>query len=129
MDNNILSESETKFIDKRKGKKIDLYVNERKLIVQKLFNILDVKTENTVKYFYSDDLTEEIQNKIINMKDEIKQYFKVGTWICYKNTVKLDKVHLSIIRYVLKHEKIDYSIVKKTINNRIKTKYIIVNNE
>ena len=129
MDNNVLSESQTKIIDKRKGKKIDLYVNERKLIVQKLFNILDVKTENTIKYFYSDDLTEEIQNKIINMKDEIKQYFTVGTWVCYKNTIKLDKVHLSIIRYVLKHENIAYSIVKKTINNHIKTKYIIVNND
>ena len=49
--------------------------------------------------------------------------------VCYKNTIKLDKVHLSIIRYVLKHEKIAYSIVKKTINNHIKTKYIIGNND
>lgn len=38
--------------------------------------MLELKTDNTVKYFYPEDLTEEKQKEIINLKDEIKQYFK-----------------------------------------------------
>ena len=129
MDNNVLSDTNsTEFVDKRKGKKIDKYVEERKLIVQKLYDILDLKTDNNVKYFYPADLTDEKQNEIINLKEEIKQYFKVGTWICYKNTIKLDKIHMSIIRNILKHEKINYTITKKMIGGVHKIKYVISDN-
>ena len=130
MDNNDLSDTIlTEFIDKRKGKKKDLYINERKLIVQKIYNILDLQIDNNVKYFYPDDLSEEKENEIINLKDEIKQYFKVGAWMCYKNTIKLDKIHMSIIRNVLKHENINYTITKKMIGGVNKNKYVISDNE
>jgi hypothetical protein len=42
------------------------------------------------------------------MKDIIKRYFIVSGWMIYKNTVKLDKVHMSLIRNLLKHENINY---------------------
>jgi len=45
--------------------------------------------------------------------------------MCYKNTIKLDKIHMSIIRNVLKHENINYIITKKMIGGINKTKYVI----
>jgi hypothetical protein len=62
------------------------------------------------------------------MRNNIKRYFMVNGWISFKNTVKLDKIYMSLIRNILKHEKINYTISKKMINGIIKTKYIFLDN-
>lgn len=114
------------FIDKRKGKKVDKFIDERKQIVNKIFEIIQLRDDNGVKFFYSDDLTEDKENKIIELKDEIKKYFKVGSWSVFKSTVKTDNVSLSLIKNVLKHELIEYVTSKKMIGGISKTKYTII---
>jgi hypothetical protein len=114
-------------VDKHKTK-IEKYANERKEIMDKLFIILNIQTENGIKFFYADDITEDKQKEIINMKDKIKRYFIVSGWITYKNTVKLDKVHMSLIRNLLKHENINYTLTTKMFNGIKKTKYILLEN-
>jgi 7-cyano-7-deazaguanine synthase in queuosine biosynthesis len=127
MDINDLSNSVITKGDKHKTK-IEKYVNERKEIMDKLFEIINVQTENGVKFFYADDITEEKQKEIIDMKDKIKRYFIVSGWITYKNTVKLDKVHMSLVRNLLKHENINYTLTTKMFNGVKKTKYILLDN-
>jgi hypothetical protein len=118
------------FIDKRKIKKADLFIDERKNIVNQLFEIIQLRDDGGVKYFYSDDLTEDKEIKIIELKDEIKKYFKVGAWTVYKSTIKIDNIALSLIKNVLKHESIEYVTSKKMIGGISKTKYtIILNNQ
>jgi hypothetical protein len=108
--------------------KIEKYVNERNEIITKLFKIINVQTENNIRFFYSDEITEEKQKEILDMRNNIKRYFMVNGWISFKNTVKLDKIYMSLIRNILKHEKINYTISKKMINGIIKTKYIFLSN-
>jgi len=114
-------------VDKHKTK-IEKYANERKEIMDKLFKIINIQTENGIKFFYADDITEEKQKEIIEMKDIIKRYFIVSGWMIYKNTVKLDKVHMSLIRNLLKHENINYTLTTKMFNGVRKTKYILLEN-
>jgi hypothetical protein len=130
MDINDLSNASIQPINKgdKHKTKIEKYVNERKEIMDKLFEIIHIQTENGVKFFYADDITEEKQKEIIDMKDNIKRYFIVSGWITYKNTVKLDKVHMSLVRNLLKHENINYTLTTKMFNGVKKTKYILLDN-
>jgi len=125
MDNNVLSDE---IIKEKPKTKIEKYVNERNEIITTLFKIINVQTENNIRFFYSDEITEEKQKEILDMRNNIKRYFMVNGWISFKNTVKLDKIYMSLIRNILKHEKINYTISKKMINGIIKTKYIFLDN-
>ena len=127
MDNNI-SSSETKNKDMHIKTKIEKYDKERKEIITKLFEIINVQIEDKLRFFYSDEITEDKQNEILNMRNEIKRYFVVNGWISFKNTVKLDKIYMSLIRNILKHEKINYIICQKMIKGTRKTKYIFYDN-
>ena len=129
MDNNILSNNILEEQIKNKPKtKLEKYINERKEIIQKIFEIINVQSENNIKFFYADEITEENEKEILNLKNNIKRYFIVNTWISFKNTVKLDKVHMSLIRNILKHGNINYTICQKMINGTKKTKYILLDN-
>ena len=129
MDNNILSNNNLEEQIKNKPKtKLEKYINERKEIIQKIFEIINVQSENNIKFFYADEITEENEKEILNLKNNIKRYFIVNTWISFKNTVKLDKVHMSLIRNILKHENINYTICQKMINVTKKTKSILLDN-
>jgi len=141
MNNNVLSDeiinkdilSEENNKDNKDNKikpktKLEKYANERKEIIDKLFKIINVQSENGIRFFYIDDITEEKEKEILDLRNDIKRYFIVNGWISFKNTVKLDKIHMSLIRNILKYEKINYTQSQKMTNGVKKTKYIFLEN-
>ena len=127
MDNNALSDEKIKENPKPKTKK-EKFVNERNEIITKLFEIINVQTDNNLRFFYSDEITEEKQKEIVDMKMNIKRYFIITNWLSFKIDTKIDKEYMSLIRNILKHEKINYTISQKMINGVNKTKYILLDN-
>lgn len=132
MDNNVLSDANiNQDISENKVKpktKMEKYVKERKEIVDKIFELINIQTENRIRFFYTDDITDEKQQEIIDMKNKIKKYFIVTGWMSFKTDAKLDKEYMSLIRNILKHEKINYTQSQKMINGVKKTKYILLEN-
>ena len=118
---------ENKKDSKNKPKtKLEKYVNERKEIIDKIFKIINIQSENGIRYFYSDEITEEKQKEILELKISIKKYFIISNWMSFKTDAKIDKEYMSIIRNILKHEKVNYTQSQKMINGVKKTKYILL---
>ena len=115
--------------DKPKPKtKLEKYIKERKEIVNKIFTIINIQIDENMRFFYSDEITEEKQNDILSLKNNIKKYFIISNWMSFKTDVKIDKEYMSLIRNILKHENIKYTISQKMINGIKKTKYILLDN-
>ena len=125
MDNNVLSDE---IIKEKPKTKMEKFVNERNDIITKIFEIINVQTENNLRFFYSDEITEEKQKEIVDMKKNIKRYFIITNWMSFKTDTKIDKEYMSLIRNILKHEKINYTISQKMISGIKKTKYILLDN-
>jgi len=125
MDNNVLSDE---IIKEKPKTKMEKFVNERNDIITKIFEIINVQTENGLRFFYSDEITEEKQKEIVDMKKNIKRYFIITNWMSFKTDTKIDKEYMSLIRNILKHEKINYTISQKMISGIKKTKYILLDN-
>ena len=81
--------------------KKDMYVAERQKILDELKEILGITEENKTFYMYDIDNNEEIQNKILKLKDAAKLYFNAGNWAIFlKENVK--KPHMSLLKCILK---------------------------
>ena len=106
--------------------KLEKYINERKEIVDKLFELINIQTENNIRFFYSDEITEEKQKEILNLKSKIKRYFIISNWMSFKTDAKIDKEYMSLIRNILKHEKINYTLTQKMKEGVKKVKYILL---
>ena len=83
------------------------YIEEKKQILQQLFDILGITEEN--KIFYWDDIDEEKKKKIMDLLANVQKYFNCGHWTVI--TRNLDIPHASLIRYILKDMKIKCSCV------------------
>ena len=57
-------------LDNKPKTKLEKYINERKEIIQKIFEIINVQSENNIKFFYADEITEENEKEILNLKDD-----------------------------------------------------------
>jgi len=105
------------------------YKLEREEICKKLIIILNL-TEN--KTFLLSDLDNDIekQNKILDMKNEIQQYFAVSTISSFKPNFVCKRPYLNIIRSILRMQnyefngndywqKFDNGLLKRTIIYKI----------
>ena len=108
------------------------YQNEREDICNKIITILELKEDNT---FLLCELDEDIekQNKILELKEEIKKYFACSTISSFKPNFECKRPYLNIIRSILRKQNYtfignDYTI---KINNIPKKtiKYIIFRNK
>jgi hypothetical protein len=107
------------------------YPTEREEICNKIISILNLKEDNTFLLCELDEDLEK-QNKILELKEEIQQYFACSTISSFKPNFDCKRPYLNIIRSILRKQNYifignDYtikinSIPKKTI------KYLIFRN-
>ena len=82
-------------------KKVENYDNERKEILNKIFNILEINEKNNTFLLHELDTNIDKQNKILELESDIKKYFICGNWTCFvHNDVK--RKSLSLIKYLIK---------------------------
>lgn len=81
-------------------KKVQQYENERREILQKIFNILDITDTNRIFSLNQLDSNQEKQNQILNLEYEIRKYFVHANWTCFKKPCK--RRYLSFAKYVMK---------------------------
>jgi len=94
------------------------YILERKQIIERVFNILEISSDK--KYFYVNELDENInkQNEILNLKGEIHTYFLTGNWKCFKTGIDIDRPYLSLIKHIFRHENINFILSRKMIKGK-----------
>jgi len=88
--------------------KNDMYTKEREVILNKIFEILNIN-ENNNTFFLSDlDSDKKIQNNILELESDIRRYFVCCQWACFNNKNIKRKV-LSIIKNIVKI--MEYSMI------------------
>ena len=97
-------------------KKVDIYVEERKDVLNKLFQILGINENNNTFLLHDLDTNTNTQNKILDLEPEIKKYFICGTWSCFKNGIIKNKP-LSIIKSVVKEMDLQIMITTNVFKN------------
>ena len=77
------------------------YHTEREEICNKLISILELDENNSILLC---DLEKDLvkQNKILDMKDEIKKYFAVSWLAPYKPNATCNRPYINIIRGILR---------------------------
>ena len=105
-------------------KNINNYTNERNIVLQKMYNIIEINDNN--KMFSLKELVENIdkQNKIIELEIEIKKYFLCSRWTYFSNKKReFKRNYLSLIKAIIKDmniKMITSTLVKKNNNNTSK---------
>ena len=104
----------------------DKYQAEREVICNKIIEILGDKT------FILCDLDEDIekQNKILELKSEIQQYFACSTISSFKANFECKRPYLNIIRVILRKQNYtfignDISIKQPDSSYKRSIKYVI----
>jgi len=83
-------------------KKIEKFESERKVVLDKMFQILNINENNNIFSLHKMDDDQEKQTAIINLEDDIKKYFLCGEWSCFKKKDITKRRWLSLIKYVVK---------------------------
>ena len=105
------------------------YTDEREEICNKLINMLNLDLEGC---FLLSNIDEDIdkQNKIMELKNDIKKYFAVSTISSFKPNFNCKRPYLNIVRSILRQQgytfdgkdcefKIAENIYKRTIKYKI----------
>jgi hypothetical protein len=79
------------------------YQCEREDICNKIITILDLKEDQTILLCDLDDDIEK-QNKILELKEEIKKYFACSTISSFKPNFECKRPYLNIIRSILRQQ-------------------------
>ena len=105
-------------------KSIDKYTNERKDILQKIFNILEISDNNKTVSLKKLDEDENKQNSIIELENDIKKYFLCSRWTYFSNKNReFKRSYLSLIKAIMKDLNIKMTsstLIKKTNDNKTK---------
>jgi len=114
-----------------KTPKSDLYIIERELILNNIFNILnifqnDLKNDNTF-FLHELDYDEKKQNEILELESDIKKYFACGSWACFASD-NIKRKSLSIIKNVIKVMNYNMIPKRKLVNNKNDTIYYLYKN-
>ena len=102
--------NQIKPINKNLKNKKKIFKREREIILEKMYNILGISETNKIFYCYEIE-KEKKDIKIIELYEEIKQYFCTGTWRSLKGNDPDEKNsrYKSIIRSVLRDMEITYT--------------------
>jgi hypothetical protein len=100
-------------------KTIDQFTNERKEVVQKIFNILEITPINKMISLKKLDEDNEKQNKIIELETDVQKYFISSQWNYFKNKNRdfFKRRYLSLIKAVMKD--MNVKMVSSVINRKI----------
>jgi hypothetical protein len=101
-------------------KTVDQFANERKEIVNKIFNILEITPTN--KMISLKQLDEDInkQNKLIELESDIQKYFICSKWNYFNNKKRgFKRKYISLLRSIMKNMDINFysSIISKKGND------------
>jgi hypothetical protein len=100
-------------------KKIESYSKERKEILNKLFEILEITEFNKSFSLHNMDNNPEKQQLIIDLEPDIKKYFICSRWTCM-HTKNVQRKWLSIVKYIFKDMEITINSLR---NVKIGTVY------
>jgi hypothetical protein len=104
-------------------KKVSQYDNERKEILNKLFNILNINEQNDMFSLHKIDNDVKIQQEILDLESDIRKYFVCYEWSCIKKKDIIKRRWLSFIKYILKD--MNYIILTSNIISKNKnTSYV-----
>ncbi len=101
------------------------FVKEREDLINKLNNILGISDKNNTFYLYDVENSQEIKDKIKEIVEDVKKYFKCGTWYYFTAGNSGEEVtDISLIRAIYRDN--DYTLTKKDVNikkleNKIRT--------
>ena len=105
-------------------KSIDKYTNERKDILQKIFNILEISDNNKTFSLKKLDEDENKQNSIIELENDIKKYFLCSRWTYFSNKNReFKRSYLSLIKAIMKDLDVKMTsstLIKKIDDNKTK---------
>jgi len=96
----------------RRNKKT-FYSNERENILQQLINLMDLNNDNTILLNKLQD-NQELKNKLIEITNDIKKYYRCSTWgyfVAVNNGDKGDEI--TLLRSIFKDH--CYKIFSKDI--------------
>jgi len=79
------------------------YQTEREEICNKIITILKLKEDNSFLLCELDEDVEK-QNKILDLKEEIKKYFACSTISSFKPNFECKRPYLNIIRSILRKQ-------------------------
>ena len=90
---------------KKRSTKKELYRQEREEIIKELNNLLNINENKNYVYLYDIENDDNIKNKINEMSEEVKKYFKVGNWNYYIMKNNGDKpLEIGLIRALYRDE-------------------------
>jgi hypothetical protein len=108
-------------------KKVEQFEQERKEILEKVFNLLDINQDNNKFLLGTLEHNIEKQNKIYEMESDIKKVFICSRWSCFLKS-DMRRRYLSIIKYLLKEMDYDILPIRKRVGGNIRdTEYHIIN--
>ena len=103
-------------------KTVEKYENERKKLLEKMFSILGVNSENNKFYLHELDSNEKKQQEILDLEPEIKKYFICGRWSCFKNP-NMKREALSFVKHVVKDMGYELYAVRRLLKHDNGTQY------
>lgn len=93
-----------------RSKLSEKFPEERDNICKKIIEILELDTDNSFLLCKLDEDIEK-QEKLLNMKDEIKRVFECSTISSFKTNFECKRPYLNIVRSILRKQK--YNIENK----------------
>jgi hypothetical protein len=111
-------------------KTINKFENERKEVLQKVFNILEITNSNKIIALKKIDEDLVMQQKLVELVPDVKKYFICSKWNYFSNKNReFKRTYLSLIKAIMKDMKIKMMssvIVRKMEDGTLKyeTHYI-----
>ena len=94
----------------------DKFQNEREQICEKLISIIELDDNNSFLLSELDDNFDK-QNKILEMKSEIQQYFACSTISAFKPNFECKRPYLNIIRSILRKQ--EYTFIGNDYTTKV----------
>lgn len=89
-------------ISKPKGrKKKETYINERMVILNKIFEILGFVNGKGTIYLYDIDTNKKLQNDILALTEDVRKYFSCGGWRLF-TVENVQRPYMCLIRCIFK---------------------------
>ena len=103
------------------------YHEERKDILQKLYDILHINEYNRLIVIDNFEKDEETNRLISEMTNDIKKYFSCGKWMYY-NKGQTNKTHISLVKNIIKDMGFEISVayIMEPTNKSIRMKGLYI---